>query len=57
MLTLMKNPDHWRARARETRDLADEIADPDQRQLMLDIAIGYDRIAERAEERKASAKG
>jgi hypothetical protein len=49
--TLMDNPAHWRARAEESRVLADQMNDPESKRTMLGIADGYDRMAERAEER------
>lgn len=39
----------WRDRAEEARARADEIHDPRARQIMLEIAAGYDRLAEMAE--------
>ena len=48
---LALSPDHWRYRAEEIRTLAEEISDETSRLMMLRIAIDYDRLAVRAEER------
>ena len=45
------DPEHWRQRAEEARAVADQIADPEARQMMLKIADDYERLAKRAEER------
>ena len=45
------DPAHWRERAREARTLADEMKDEVSRQMMLEIAAGYQRLAKHAEER------
>jgi hypothetical protein len=48
---LINDPQHWRDRAEEARAHADEMNDPEAKRQMLEIARGYDRLAERAEER------
>jgi len=48
---LTEDPKHWRDRAREARTRAGELNDPEAKRQMLGIARGYDRLAERAEER------
>ena len=45
------DPAHWRGRAEEARPLADEMSDEVSRQMMLQIAEGYERLAKHAEER------
>jgi hypothetical protein len=45
------DPKHWRDRAHEARARAGELNDPEAKRQMLGIARGYDRLAERAEER------
>jgi hypothetical protein len=49
--TLMNNPQHWRDRAEEARVNAEQMSDPESRRMMLEIADGYVRLAERAEQR------
>lgn len=39
----------WRDRAEEARARAEEMRDARARQIMLDIAAGYDRLAEMVE--------
>ena len=53
-MSLIHDPKHWRDRAQEARAIADEMKDPDAKQMMLGIARDYVRLAERAE---ARAKG
>jgi len=45
------DPAHWRGRAEEARTVADEMKDEISRQMMLDIAETYERLAKHAEER------
>jgi hypothetical protein len=42
----------WRALAEEARQQAEFMTDPDARRLMLGIAEGYERLAERAKLRR-----
>ena len=44
---------HWRDRAVEMRVLSDEIKDPQAQRMMLKLANDYDKLADRAEDRKA----
>ena len=48
---LLNDPEHWRQRAEEARAIVDGIADPEARRTMLGIAQGYERLAQRAEDR------
>ena len=48
---LTDDPKHWRNRAHEARIRAGELNDPEAKRQMLGVARGYDRLAERAEER------
>jgi hypothetical protein len=47
---------HWRERAVQARQLAEKIEDPVQQQAMLDIALAYDRMAERADARLSTTE-
>lgn len=51
MRTLLDDAEHWWSRAEEARTIAEFMNDPEARQIMFDIAEGYDRLAERAAER------
>jgi hypothetical protein len=44
-------PAHRRRRAEEARAHAEQLADPEWRRMMLDIAEDYEKLAKRAEER------
>ena len=44
------SPEHWRRRAAEARQQAEEIRDDESRRAMLAVAKSYEQIAERAEE-------
>jgi hypothetical protein len=46
----VNDPRHWRERAKEARELAVALTDPDKKQAMLEIAQAYERMAERAHE-------
>ena len=41
------------ARAKEARDIAEQIADADAKGAMLEIAANYEKLAKRAEAREA----
>jgi hypothetical protein len=43
----------WRGLAEEARAAADQMTDPEARVILLTIAQGYERLAQRAEARKA----
>ncbi|MGZ5120721.1 MAG: hypothetical protein ACXWCK_32005 [Burkholderiales bacterium] len=49
----INDPKHWLDRAKEARALAEEIADLKAKRMMLGVANGYERLAQRAEERAA----
>ena len=51
MPSFIHNPEHWRERAKQARNLADLMSDPQSKQKMLTIAKDYDRLADRAAER------
>jgi hypothetical protein len=47
--------EHWRRRAEEMRAVAKDMLDP-SKQTMLEIALGYERLAQMAEVREISNK-
>ena len=49
-------PEHWLARAKEARQMADGIKDADAKRAMLAIAENYEKIAKRAEARAAGVQ-
>jgi len=53
-LSHLDDPEHWRFRAKKARAMAEHMADPTSKQMMLDVAAGYERLATPAEERKSS---
>ena len=44
----LNDPKHWRERAQEARHVAEQITDPTARQLMLRVAVEYERLPEHA---------
>jgi len=46
--SLSDDPEHWRQRAAETRELAKQEQDPISRAMILQIAEDYESLAERA---------
>jgi hypothetical protein len=50
------DPKHWRERAEKARYVADGMTDPVLKQMMLDVAAGYERLAKRAEDRRLARK-
>ena len=46
------NPQHWYERAAAMRLLADEIKTIETKTMMLQLAADYDKLADRAEERR-----
>ena len=55
-LALINSPSHWRDRAEEARRIAEDMADAEAKRMMLDIADGYDRLAQHAENRLLTGK-
>ena len=49
----LNDPEHWRDRAKETRAMAQDTADPVFKQKMLDVAANYEHLAKRAEDRRS----
>jgi hypothetical protein len=54
-MTLINDPDYWRKRGEEMRTLAAGITHPQSKRTMQQIAKDYDRLAERAEQRRQDA--
>jgi hypothetical protein len=52
---LLDDPHHWYACAEESRVIAEKMHDPEARRMMFGIAITYELIAQRAQERLGSA--
>jgi len=44
---------HWQERAEEARRMAEQIPDPAAQEAMLQVAAGYERLAERAAARRS----
>jgi hypothetical protein len=40
---------YWRERAKEARELAEKMSDPESRGTLLEIALDYEKLAKRAE--------
>jgi len=57
MSSLLDNADHWRASAREARQVASLMADSDAKITLLGIATSYDALAKHAEKRLAGQRG
>jgi hypothetical protein len=55
MPLVYNDPEHWRERADEARELARRMTDPVGRVAMLEIAGKYDGLARRAIERLAQS--
>lgn len=45
---------HWRLRAEEMRRITEETHDPSVREMMLRLAVGFDRLAEHSQARPTS---
>jgi molecular chaperone GrpE (heat shock protein) len=54
--TTFNNVELWRERAKEMRLLAERVDEGPTRERFLQIAAEFDHLAERAEQRNASAK-
>jgi hypothetical protein len=48
----VETPAEWRKLAAQMRTFAKEARDPESKRMMLSIALAYDGLAERAEERR-----
>jgi hypothetical protein len=54
MSSLLDDPGHWRACAKEARSVAMLMTDLDARKKLLSIAASYDALAKLAEKRLAN---
>jgi hypothetical protein len=52
--THLDDPQYWRERADEARYVAQHMTDPMSREMVLDIAATYERVAQRGEQRRTS---
>jgi hypothetical protein len=57
MPSLLDDPGHWRACAKEARSVASLMTDPDARKTLLSIAASYDALVRHAEKRSADQLG
>jgi hypothetical protein len=48
--SILYDVEHWRECADKARSLANKAANPETKQKLLDVAKGYDRIAQLSEE-------
>lgn len=55
-MPLFGSPEHWLARAKEARELAETISDDDAKRAMLEIAERYEKVAKRSEAREAGVE-
>ena len=56
-IRLSNDPRYWLERADKARDVAEKMTDPVLKQMMLDVAAGYERLAMRAERRVRKKTG
>jgi len=47
--SMLENPGYWRSCAEDARSIANESQNPKIKRTMLDVAAGYDRMAQHAE--------
>ena len=55
MPTSFLTPEQWRCRAKEVRDLADQMHEPDSKRAMLRVAAIYEKVAKRREEARLAS--
>jgi hypothetical protein len=48
----IRSPEHWLQRAKDAWHHVENMRDPDSRLQMIEIAEGYERMAQRARERR-----
>jgi hypothetical protein len=56
MLSLLRYPQYWRERAKTARAQAEAIDDPIAKDVMLQVAANYEKLATRAEARELGIK-
>jgi hypothetical protein len=56
-LSHFDDPEYWRKRAQELRDLAVKMGSDEARQQLLNIAADYERLANAAEKKKEMPRG
>lgn len=56
MAVVYGTPEHWLARSREARAMAEQMDDPEMKRAMLDVAEKYEMVAKRAEARDAGVE-
>jgi len=54
---ILDDPEHWRDRADEIRSLAEQMSDAQTRRMLGGVADDYEKLAKRAEERRAGSIG
>jgi hypothetical protein len=57
MSSLLNDPGHWHACAKEARSVAGLMTDPSAKKTLLGIAASYDVLARHAEKRLAEQDG
>ena len=55
--SLLQDPNHWRERAEETRTYAESYAHRESRDILLEIAEKYERLAEQTEQWQSADQG
>ena len=56
-IRLSNDPRYWIEGAEKARDAAEGMTDPVLKKMMLDVADGYERLAQRAEKRARKKAG
>jgi len=49
----LDDPEYWHSRADEARGIGEIFRDPEAQRIIVDIAADYERLADRAAERRA----
>jgi hypothetical protein len=49
MTTPVDNPAYWLGRAKDVREIAEQISDPEMKAILAEIAGGYERISARVD--------